>query len=236
MHFLQLVAGINTIAVEMFSKLVLGILLCLVFAGGSEAWKIIAAHPSTTQRRRMSMRPAHANPTTNNDQLRNQLSKTVGKVLSIASATVLTSSIMAPQSVNAYGVVEEPKSKKKAKIKVGETDLGIKYIDLKVGDGPSPYEGDVVSINYLGFKMDGTEFDSQYAKKNLAFKFGAKQVTPGFEDVLAGMKPGGQRSCTIPSKYMYGKKGVCLKDGCIVEPDEDLKFVITLKSVGAGYN
>ena len=141
-----------------------------------------------------------------------------------------------PTRVKAYGVVEEPRKTKKKKLKVGETDLGIQYIDLKVGDGPTPYEGDLIAINYIGFKKDGTEFDSQYAKKNLAFRYGAKQVIPGIEDVLATMQPGGQRSCTIPSKYAYGSKGVCLKDGCIVEPNEDLKFVISLKTVGAGYN
>ena len=142
----------------------------------------------------------------------------------------------APKVTTAYGVVEEPRTKKKNKLKVGETELGIKYIDLKVGDGPNPYDGDLIAINYIGFKMDGTEFDSQYSKKNLAFKYGAKQVIPGFEDVLATMRPGGQRSCTIPSKLAYGSKGVCIKDGCIVDPNEDLKFVITLRTVGAGYN
>ena len=43
-------------------------------------------------------------------------------------------------------------------------------------------------------------------------------------------------TCTIPAEYGYGKKGVCLPDGCIVPPNETLKYFIKLKSVGAGYN
>ena len=169
-------------------------------------------------------------------RVRNQLKNNFVHSISLATMSSFASILAAPKVTTAYGVVEEPRTKKKNKLKVGETELGIKYIDLKVGDGPNPYDGDLIAINYIGFKMDGTEFDSQYSKKNLAFKYGARQVIPGFEDVLATMRPGGQRSCTIPSKLAYGSKGVCIKDGCIVDPNEDLKFVITLKTIGAGYN
>ena len=168
--------------------------------------------------------------------IKNKITTNLFQGVSLVTISPFLSTLATPTRAKAYGVVEEPRKTKKKKLKVGETDLGIKYINLKVGDGPTPYEGDLIAINYIGFKKDGTEFDSQYAKKNLAFKYGAKQVIPGIEDVLATMQPGGQRSCTIPSEYAYGSKGVCLKDGCIVEPNEDLKFVISLKTVGAGYN
>lgn len=163
-----------------------------------------------------------------------------------------------PSVANAYGAIDVPKKKKSGKVKVLETSLGIKYIDLKEGEGPNPSIGDYSVINYLGFLANGTEFDSTYSKKNLSFKYGAKQVIPGIEDVLETMRPGGQRSCTIPgislyqlifmnyllsicvlylAKYAYGSKGICLNTGeCLVQPNEDLKYVITLKRVAASYN
>lgn len=198
-------------------RIFVGILLTsFIFAG---SWRVFQRGPESCQVRVI-----------------NQLKTSLLNSVSFATISPCISTLVTPTEANAYGVVEEPILKKKKKLKVGETDLGIKYIDLRVGDGPNPYEGDLVAINYIGFKIDGTEFDSQYAKKNLAFKFGAKQIIPGLEDVLATMRPGGQRSCTIPSKFAYGSKGVCLNDGCIVKPNEDLNFVITLKTVGASYN
>lgn len=145
-------------------------------------------------------------------------------------------SVMTPAVVEAYGVVEEPKKKKDGKVKVQESSLGIKYIDLKVGEGSYPSAGDIIAINYIGFLKDGKEFDAQYTKKNLSFKYGSNQIIPGIEDVLATMRPGGQRSCTIPAKYAYGSKGICVKGECLVQPGEDLKYVITLKRVAAAYN
>ena len=49
---------------------------------------------------------------------------------------------------------------------------------------------------------------------------------------------GSEVTCTIPAEFAYGKKGVCLANegGCIVPPNETLKYFIKLKSVGAGYN
>lgn len=43
---------------------------------------------------------------------------------------------------------EETKPKKTKKPKVLETELGIKYIDLKKGSGPFPQTGDYVVIEY----------------------------------------------------------------------------------------
>ena len=141
-------------------------------------------------------------PTPSNDCVRfqNELTVKTRTLLSVLGVTVATTAV--PKSVYAYGAVEIPKKKKEGKIKVSETSLGIKFIDVKVGDGPNPGPGDIVSINYLAFLSNGTEFDSAYAKKGLTFKYGSKVVIPGLEDVLETMRPGGQRTCTIPGKHI----------------------------------
>lgn len=46
-----------------------------------------------------------------------------------------------------------------------------------------------------------------------------------------------QVTCTIPAKYAYGAKGVCVpNEGCLVPPNEDVKYALKLISAGAGYN
>ena len=137
---------------------------------------------------------------------------------------------------NLPALADEPKAIKKPKVK--ETDLGIKYIDLKKGEGPYPQEGDYVVINYSAFFLNGTMFDTTEKKggKALSFRYGRKQIIPGIESVLESMQPGGERTCTIPAEYAYGKKGVCVGDQCLVPPDTPVRYALKLKSVGAGFN
>ena len=50
-----------------------------------------------------------------------------------------------------------------------------------------------------------------WKEKNICYRFGKKQIIPGIEEVLSTMRVGGERTCTIPAKYAYGSKGVCLQ-------------------------
>jgi len=165
---------------------------------------------------------------------------TTTKVAAATAAVVAASPLV---SLAADNNDDATKPKKAKKVKVLETDLGIPYIVVKKGSGSYPNPGDFVVITYTGFLSDGTVFDSTEGKgkKAKAFRFGQKQVIPGIESVVELMQPGGEVTCSIPSKYAYGTKGVCVdtKEGqkeCLVKPNEDLKYVIKLKTVGAGYN
>ena len=127
---------------------------------------------------------------------------------------------------------------KKKKYKVLETDNGIKYIELKKGSGPFPNPGDFVVISYSGFLSNGTMFDSTdiNGRKPLSFRFGKKQQIAGLEAVIATMQPGGECTCTIPPQFAYGAEGVCIEnEGCIVPPNETLKYVIKLRNVAPAY-
>lgn len=134
---------------------------------------------------------------------------------------------------------DDVKPKKVKKPKVLETELGIKYVELKKGSGPFPSTGDFIVLDYIGFLNNGTVFDSTETKgrKPLSFRYGKNQIIPGIESVLSYMQPGAEVTCTIPSAYAYGSRGICVPvEGCIVPPDETLKYVLKLKNVGAGYN
>ena len=71
-----------------------------------------------------------------------------------------------PKASYAEGATKAPK-----KPRVLETENGIKYIDIKKGDGPFPSEGDYVVINYTGFLSNGTLFDTTEGKGKRALSF-----------------------------------------------------------------
>lgn len=108
---------------------------------------------------------------------------------------------------------------------------------LKDGEGPFPENGDFVVINYIGFLNNGTVFDNTEVrgKKALSFTYGKNQIIPGLESVIGNLQAGAEATCTVPAKYAFGSKGVCTVDGCLVPPNETLKYVIKVKRVAPGY-
>ena len=53
------------------------------------------------------------------------------------------------------------------------TDSGLKYVELKPGDGAVPRKGEWVQVHYTGWLADGTKFDSSVDRgKPFKFKLG----------------------------------------------------------------
>ena len=94
--------------------------------------------------------------------------------------------------------------------------------DIKEGKGEEAKAGDTVTVKYVGTLDDGHEFD---AANNFDFVLGAGDVIKGWDQGVSGMKVGGSRTLTIPSKLGYGKRG-CSPD---IPPNATLHFEITLK-------
>ena len=64
--------------------------------------------------------------------------------------------------------------------------------------------GDTVKVHYTGKLEDGTVFDSSKDREPLEFTLGQKQIIPGFEEAVFGMKPGQSKTVTIPVDKAYG--------------------------------
>src|SRR6516164_5917583 len=82
---------------------------------------------------------------------------------------------------------------------VTEMPNGLKYTDVKVGDGATAKAGNKVSVNYTGWLSDngakGKKFDSSVDRgQPFQFTLGAKQVIAGWDEGVAGMKVGGKRT------------------------------------------
>ena len=109
------------------------------------------------------------------------------------------------------------------------TPSGLKYIDVKVGTGPSPKLGQEVSVHYVGTLMNGTKFDSS-RDHGMPFSFviGRGNVVKGWDEGVMTMKVGGERKLIVPSELGYGEKGS--PDGAI-PPDATLNFDVELIGV-----
>ena len=107
------------------------------------------------------------------------------------------------------------------------TPSGLKYTDLKVGDGPSPRLRQTVRVNYTGWLQNGTEFDSS-AKHGGPAEFAlGPGLIPGWNEALQTMKVGGKRRIITPPSLAYGKLGQPPK----IPPDATLTFEIELLGV-----
>ncbi|HEV7517904.1 MAG TPA: FKBP-type peptidyl-prolyl cis-trans isomerase [Thermoanaerobaculia bacterium] len=108
------------------------------------------------------------------------------------------------------------------------TPSGLKYTDLKVGEGEEAKAGQRVDVHYTGWLTNGTKFDSSLDRgKPFSFKLGAGQVIQGWDQGVAGMKVGGKRKLTIPPGLGYGSQSV----GGVIPPNSTLDFDVELLGV-----
>ena len=109
-----------------------------------------------------------------------------------------------------------------------ETTTGLKYIEIETGEGPSPEEGDVVQVHYVGTLEDGTKFDSSYDRgKPLEFTLGVGQVIAGWDEGIALMNVGGKATLVIPPELAYGEHGA----GRVIPPGATLNFDVELVGI-----
>lgn len=67
-------------------------------------------------------------------------------------------------------------------------------------------KGDTVRVNYTGKLEDGTVFDTTADRYPMEVLLDGKQVIPGFEKAIIGMKPGESKTVKIPMKEAYGPR------------------------------
>lgn len=103
---------------------------------------------------------------------------------------------------------------------------GLQYKVLAEGSGESPKPNDMVTVNYRGTLIDGTEFDSSY-KRGQPAKFGVNGVIKGWSEALQLMKPGAKWQLFIPPELAYGERG----SGLAIGPNSTLVFDVELLSV-----
>ncbi|MEN6620750.1 MAG: FKBP-type peptidyl-prolyl cis-trans isomerase [Smithella sp.] len=100
---------------------------------------------------------------------------------------------------------------------------GLQYKILADGMGRKPESGDIVTVHYRGTFIDGTEFDSSYARgKSETVQMNS--LIQGCGEALHLMKEGSKWQLFIPPELAYGQSG----QGSRIPPNSTLIFEIEL--------
>ena len=105
------------------------------------------------------------------------------------------------------------------------TASGLQFEDTVEGTGPVAAKGQSVTVHYTGWLENGKKFDSSVDRgQPFSFPLGAGRVIKGWDEGVKGMKVGGKRKLTIPSKLGYGAQGA----GGVIPPNATLIFDVEL--------
>ena len=112
------------------------------------------------------------------------------------------------------------------------TDSGLKIVDTKVGTGASPETGQTCVMHYTGWLyvdgQKGDKFDSSRDRgQPFEFPIGMGRVIKGWDEGVATMKVGGQRTLIIPPELGYGARGA----GGVSPPNATLLFEVELLDI-----
>ena len=103
---------------------------------------------------------------------------------------------------------------------------GLQYKIIKNSIGKKPTADSRVVVHYRGTLIDGTEFDSSYARGE-PIELNLNQVIKGWQEALQLMAIGSKWQIVIPSELAYGKRGA----GRVIGPNATLIFDIELLSI-----
>lgn len=108
------------------------------------------------------------------------------------------------------------------------TASGLQYRVLTHGDGPKPGPRAEVEVHYEGRLIDGSVFDSSYARGE-SIAFFLSQVIPGWSEGVQLMSPGAKYEFYIPFELAYGPQGI----PGVIPPYSTLIFEVELLKVYA---
>ena len=94
------------------------------------------------------------------------------------------------------------------------------------GDGINyPKPGQTVTIHYIGYLVDGSQWDSSRDRgKPFKFKLGAEQVVQGLDEGVSQLSIGERAKLIIPPNLGYGAKGF----PGLIPPNSTLIFDVEL--------
>ncbi|NHE56955.1 FKBP-type peptidyl-prolyl cis-trans isomerase [Cyclobacterium plantarum] len=122
-----------------------------------------------------------------------------------------------------------------------KTASGLYYVIEEEGSGAQVEQGDKISVNYTGYVLDGTVFDTSIESKAkeantydenrpyepFTFDVGQGMVIPGWDEGLQLLKEGAKAKFLIPSPLAYGPS----QRGAVIVPNSILIFDVEVTDV-----
>ena len=114
-----------------------------------------------------------------------------------------------------FFAVSESMSRGKVTVEIFTAGDGINY----------PKPGQTVTIHYIGYLVDGSQWDSSRDRgKPFKFKLGAEQVVQGLDEGVSQLSIGERAKLIIPPNLGYGAKGF----PGLIPPNSTLIFDVEL--------
>ncbi|KAF0643897.1 hypothetical protein NXS19_013500 [Fusarium pseudograminearum] len=114
-----------------------------------------------------------------------------------------------------------------------QATMGVEKTIIKEGNGPSPQNGQKVSMEYTGWLQNadgtkGSQFDSSVGRGDFVVNIGVGQVIKGWDEGVTQMKLGEKATLVITPDFGYGARGF---PGAI-PANSTLIFDVELKKIG----
>lgn len=87
-----------------------------------------------------------------------------------------------------------------------QTNTGLYLQVLQEGSGDRGQAGDLVGIQYTGWLVDGTPFDSSFASTPIRLSLGEDFMPGGFMQGIAGMRMNEERLLVVKPDLGYGRE------------------------------
>lgn len=97
---------------------------------------------------------------------------------------------------------------KDKKLAAAKLPSGLRFLISKPGKGPKPVVGQTISVEYEGFLLNGSRFDTSETATPFEFKIGHEEVIAGWDEGLLQFNAGAEGWLLIPSKLAYGPMSI----------------------------
>jgi peptidylprolyl isomerase len=109
------------------------------------------------------------------------------------------------------------------------TETGLQFFEMQPGEGPTPQDGDLVTMNFVASLPDGTEFANSYLQGAPATAIiGSDQLLPGWEEGVKMMTAGSKARMVLPPELAFGEEGYGM-----IPPNSEIVLVIDIISISA---
>jgi len=103
---------------------------------------------------------------------------------------------------------------------------GLQYQVLQAGNGTSPHDGDIATVNYTLWMIDGTKMEG--TEPDFPSQFPIDSLIPGWREALKAMRVGDHWKLVIPSELAYGPRG---NPNGGIPPNQALVFEVELLKI-----